>query len=112
MRRRIAETLALVLVPLLSGCGTSAGDEYVGEWSHGARQRLEITRQGESTFEVETRYKDTFVGLWHKNWHKATLNDDGTLMMRVYGRDVPLVIDEVSGKLTRGGDEYIRSPRS
>ena len=108
MRRRIAETLALVLVPLLSGCGTSAGDEYIGEWSpEGARERLEITRQGESTFTVESIRKGRSRG----RSAVATLNDDGILVMQVLGSSVALVIDEGSGLLTFDGREYMRFGR-
>ena len=97
-------TLAMVLVPLLTGCGP-AGDEYVGEWSSQNKggHRLEITRVGESTFTVE-KTGDLGYSLG------ATLNDDGILVVQMFGTTLPLVIDDVSGKLTFDSYEYIRAP--
>ena len=108
MKKRNVASLAVVpALLLLSGCGASSGDEYIGEWSspEGKSGRLEITRQGESTFTVEQarRGRDSpgFSAV-------AALNDDGILVMEAGGRKVPLVVDEASGRLTFDRQEYIR----
>ena len=84
-------TLAIVLVPLLAGCG-------LGE-------TLQITRQGENTFTVE-QSRD---GMSRGSSPVATLNDDGLLVMQRHGSIVPLVVDEVSGMHTF--DRYEKSKR-
>ena len=98
--------LGTVLVLQLSGCGPRAGDEYIGEWTSlegRGGMTLEITRHGESTFAVEfDRMRTSAV---------ATLNDDGVLVVQVRGSNVPLIVDEVSGRLTFDRDEYTRFGR-
>ena len=105
MRRVLGAVVALAL---LAGCNPKAGGEYIGKWKgmKTETRTMEIERNGES-FLVRITEPSFFSGKVETRSIPATLKD-GVLQVSLGFGTIPMAIDNASGNLTDGEQQYKR----
>ena len=101
---------ALAAVMLLAGCARVEGEKFVGHWVNVQSQDevMDIERNGESFMVRNTTPK--FFSRRPKTENYPAIYKDGVLQVTNDGETVNFAIDQASGNLSTGSDEFRRVP--
>lgn len=102
--------IVLAAVMLLAGCARTQGEEFVGHWVNVQSQEetLDIERNGESFMVRSTTPK--FFSRKPETESYPAVYKDGVLQVTNDGETVNFAIDQASGHLNTGSDEFQRVP--
>ncbi len=99
---------ALAAMMLVAGCARVEGEKFVGHWVNVQAQDevMDIERNGESYMVRNTTPK--FFSRRPKTENYPAIYKDGVLQVTNDGETVNFAIDQSSGRLSTGSDEYQR----
>jgi hypothetical protein len=102
--------IALAATMLVAGCARTKGEEFVGHWVNVQAQEetMDIERNGESFMVRSTTPK--FFSRKPETENYPAIYKDGVLQVSNDGETVNFAIDQASGHLNTGSDEFQRVP--
>ena len=101
---------ALAVAMLVAGCAKVEGEKFVGHWVNVQSQDdvMDIERNGESFMVRNTTPR--FFSRKPKTENYPAIYKDGVLQVSNDGETVNFAIDQATGHLNTGSDEYQRVP--